>query len=46
MSHRSIFYTKVHEVHIKFWLIMAHSASGHSFSICHSLMVMTYSLAT
>ena len=24
-------YVKVHQVHIKFWLIMANSASDHSF---------------
>ena len=37
-------YIKVHQVQIKFWLIMANSASGHSFRHLPSILVMTYSL--
>ena len=37
-------YVKVHQVQIKFWLIMANSASGHSFRHLPSILVMTYSL--
>ena len=37
-------YVKVHQGQIKFWLIMANSASGHSFGHLPSVLVMTYSL--
>ena len=37
-------YIKVHQVHIKFWLIMANSASDHSFRHLPFVLVMTYSL--
>ena len=37
-------YVKVHQVQIKFWLIMASSASGHSFRHLLCILVMTYSL--
>ena len=37
-------YIKVHQVQIKFWLIMANSASDHSFRHPLSVLVMTYSL--
>ena len=37
-------YVKVHQVQIKFWLIMANSASDHSFRHLPSVLVMTYSL--
>ena len=37
-------YVKVHQVQIKFWLIMANSASGHSFRHPPSVLVMIYSL--
>ena len=37
-------YVKVQQVQIKFWLIMANSASGHSFRHPPSILVMTYSL--
>ena len=37
-------YVKVHQVQVKFWLIMANSASGHSFRHLPSVLVMTYSL--
>ena len=37
-------YIKVHQVQIKFWLIMANSASDHSFRHLPSVLVMTYSL--
>ena len=39
-------YVKVHQVQIKFWLIMANSASDHSFRHPLSVLVMTYSLTT
>ena len=39
-------YIKVHQVQIKFWLIMANSASDHSFRLLPSILVMTYSLTT
>ena len=39
-------YIKVHQVQIKFWLIMANSASDHSFGHPPSILVMTYSLTT
>ena len=39
-------YVKVHQVQIKFWLIMANSASDHSFRHLPSVLVMTYSLTT
>ena len=39
-------YIKVHQVQIKFWLIMANSASNHSFRHLPSVLVMTYSLTT
>ena len=39
-------YVKVHQVQIKFWLIMANSASGHSFSLLPCVLVMTCSLTT
>ena len=39
-------YIKVHQVQIKFWLIMANSASDHSFGHLLSVLVMTYSLTT
>ena len=39
-------YVKVHQVHIKFWLIMANSASDHSFRHPPFVLVMTYSLTT
>ena len=39
-------YIKVHQVQIKFLLIMANSASGHSFKHPSSVLVMTYSLTT
>ena len=38
------YYVKVHQVQIKFWLIMANSASDHSFRHLPSVLVMTYSL--
>ena len=44
MSRRIILYIKVHQVQIKFWLIMANSASGHSFRHLLFILVMTYSL--
>ena len=37
-------YVKVHQVQIQFWLIMANSASDHSFRHLPSVLVMTYSL--
>ena len=37
-------YVKVHQVQIKFWLIMANSASDHSFRHVPFILVMTYSL--
>ena len=37
-------YVKVHQVQIKFWLIMANSASDHSFRHLPFVLVMTYSL--
>ena len=37
-------YVKVHQVQIKFWFIMANSASDHSFRHPPSVLVMTYSL--
>ena len=37
-------YVKVHQVQIKFWLIMANSASDHSFRHLLFILVMTYSL--
>ena len=37
-------YVKVHQVQRKFWLIMANSASDHSFRHPPSVLVMTYSL--
>ena len=37
-------YVKVHQVQIKFWLITANSASGHSFRHLPCVLVMTYSL--
>ena len=37
-------YVKVHQVQIKFWLIMANSASDHSFRHLPFILVMTYSL--
>ena len=37
-------HVKVHQVPIKFWLIMAISASGHSFRHPLYVLVMTYSL--
>ena len=37
-------YIKVHQVHIKFWLIMANSASDHSFRHPPFILVMTYCL--
>ena len=37
-------YVKVHLVQIKFWLIMANSASDHSFRHLLFILVMTYSL--
>ena len=37
-------YVKVHQVQIKFWLIMANSTGGHSFRHPPSILVMTYSL--
>ena len=37
---------KVHQVQIKFWLIMANSASGHSFRHLMYVLVMTCSLTT
>ena len=39
-------YVKVYQVQIKFWLIMANSASGHSFRHLPSVLVMTCSLTT
>ena len=39
-------YVKVHQVQIKFWLIMANSASGHSFRHPLCVLVMTCSLTT
>ena len=36
--------SKVHQVQLKFWLIMANSASDHSFRHLLSVLVMTYSL--
>ena len=40
------YYVKVHQVQIKFWLIMANSASDHSFRHPPSVLVITYSLTT
>ena len=37
-------YIKVHQVQIKFWLIMANSANDHSFRHLPFVLVMTYSL--
>ena len=37
-------YVKVHQVQIKFWLIMANSASDHSFRHPPCVLVMTCSL--
>ena len=37
-------YVKVHQVQIKFWLIMANSASDHSFRHPPFILVMTYCL--
>ena len=37
-------YVKVHQVQIKFCLIMANGASDHSFRHLPSVLVMTYSL--
>ena len=37
-------YVKVHQVQIKLWLIMANSASDHSFRHPPSVLIMTYSL--
>ena len=34
-------YVKVHQVQIKFWLITANSASGHSFRHPPCVLVMT-----
>ena len=39
-------YVKVHLVQIKFQLIMANSASDHSFRHLPFVLVMTYSLTT
>ena len=39
-------YIKVHQVQIKFWLIMANSASDHSIRHPPFVLVMTYSLTT
>ena len=39
-------YVRVHQVQIKFWLIMANSASDHSFRQLPFILVMTYSLTT
>ena len=38
--------SKVHLVQIKFWLIMANSASDHSSRLLPFVLVMTYSLTT
>ena len=46
MSRRIILYIKVHQVQIKFWLIMANSASDHSFRHLPFILVRTYSLTT
>ena len=46
MSCKTIPYVKVHQVQIKFWLIMANSASDHSFRHPPFILVMTYSLTT
>ena len=35
-------YIKVHQVQIKFWLIMANSASDHSLRHLPFVLVMTY----
>ena len=37
-------YVKVHQVHIKFWLITANSASDHLFRHLPFILVMTYGL--
>ena len=39
-------YIKVHQVQIKFWLIMANSASDHLFRHLPFVLVMTYCLIT